>query len=129
MTRPAILVMDDESILRLLLGKLLGKKYDVTLKENGAKGVEWIKAGNKPDLVITDQYMPELDGYGFLSYVRSIKDFSHIPVIMLSAMEGSEEKEKCLKLGGNDFITKPVNMESLYESIEKLLSSGSFSMS
>lgn len=129
MTKPAILVMDDESILRLLLSKLLGNKYNVTVKENGAEGVEWLQEGNKPDLVITDQHMPGLDGYGFLKYIRSKQDFNNVPVIMLSAMEETEEKLKCLSLGANDFLTKPLNIEQLKESIENLLPNSSYNLS
>ncbi len=119
---PTILVMDDESIIRLLLGKTLGKKYTIVLKENGLKGIEWIQQGNIPDLVVTDQFMPEKNGYDFMSFIRSNDYLTHIPVIMLSGMESSEEKNKSLSMGFSAYLTKPLNIELLMERIDSLLS-------
>jgi CheY-like chemotaxis protein len=119
--RPAILVVDDEKIIRIFLDKTLGKNYDVVCKENGSEGLEWIQSGNKPDIIISDLHMPEMDGYGFLKQIRSDHATGKIPVIMLSGMESSEEKSKCLQLGANAYLTKPLNMAQLKSIIEDLL--------
>lgn len=119
--RPAILVVDDEKIIRIFLEKSLGKNYDVIIKENGSEGLKWVHLGNKPDIIISDLYMPETDGFEFLKQIRSDPATGNVPVIMLSGMENSEEKAKCLELGANVYLTKPLNMAQLMGIIEDLL--------
>jgi CheY-like chemotaxis protein len=119
--RPAILVVDDEKIIRLFLDKTLGKNYDVVSKENGSEGLKWIQSGNNPDIIISDLHMPEMDGYDFLKQIRLDQETGNIPVIMLSGMESSEEKTRCLQLGANAYLTKPLNMAQLMSIIEDLL--------
>jgi two-component system, chemotaxis family, chemotaxis protein CheY len=119
--RPAILVVDDEKIIRIFLDKTLGRNYDVVSKENGSEGLKWIQSGNNPDVIISDLHMPEMDGYEFLKQLSSGQETGNIPVIMLSGMESSEEKTKCLQLGANAYLTKPLNMAQLIKIIEDLL--------
>jgi len=119
--RPAILVVDDEKIIRLFLDKTLGKTYDVVSKENVSEGLKWIQSGNNPDVIISDLHMPEIDGCEFLKQLRSDEETESIPVIMLSGMESSEEKTRCLQLGANAYLTKPLNMPQLMSIIEDLL--------
>lgn len=119
--RPAILVVDDEKIIRFFLEKALYEKYDVVVKENGQEALKWLQQGNKPDLVITDLYMPEMNGYELLKQIRSGKETANIIVIMLTGMECADEKKKCLELGANDYLSKPLNITQLINKIEALL--------
>jgi CheY-like chemotaxis protein len=119
--RPAILIADDEKIIRLLLEKTLGKKYDLVLRENGSEALKWIQSGNKPDVVISDLHMPEMDGYEFLIRIRENKDSSEIPVIMLSGMDSDAEKNRCLELGASAYFTKPLSVMKLADKIEELM--------
>jgi CheY-like chemotaxis protein len=119
--RPAILIADDEKIIRLLLEKTLGKKYDLVLRENGSEALKWIQSGNKPDVVISDLHMPEMDGYEFLIRIRENKDSSEIPVIMLSGMDSDAEKKRCLELGASAYFTKPLSVMKLADKIEELM--------
>ena len=121
--RPAILVVDDEKIVRLFLEKTLGKKYDLIVKENGSEVLEWLQQGKKPDLIISDLHMPYLDGYDLLKSIKANQDLSSIPVLMLSGMDSSEEKEKCLNLGADDYLTKPLNIVELIQRVENLIPS------
>ncbi len=116
-----ILVIDDELSIRLLLENFLKKEYDVTTKNDGLEALKWLEAGNIPDLVVADIQMPNLDGYDFIKNVRASGYFRDIPLIMLSGIESSTEKVKCLKLGANDYIVKPFNPEELSVRIELLL--------
>lgn len=116
-----ILVIDDELSIRLLLENFLKKEYDVTTKNDGLEALKWLEAGNIPDLVVADIQMPNLDGYEFIKNVRASGYFRDIPLIMLSGIESSSEKVKCLKLGANDYIVKPFNPEELSVRIELLL--------
>ncbi|MFZ4462314.1 MAG: response regulator [Bacteroidales bacterium] len=116
-----ILVIDDELSIRLLLENYLSKIYDVVTRNDGMEALKWMEEGNMPDLIVADIQMPNLDGYEFIKNVRNSGFFKEIPMIMLSGIESSQEKVKCLKLGANDYMIKPFNPEELSIRIEILL--------
>jgi DNA-binding response OmpR family regulator len=116
-----ILVIDDERTIRVLLENFL-KEYVVTTKNDGLEGLSWLQEGNMPDLIVADIQMPNLDGYEFVKQLRASGYFKDIPLIMLSGIESTAEKVKCLKLGANDYLVKPFNPEELALRIELLLS-------
>ncbi len=116
-----ILIIDDELSIRMLLENFLKKDYDVVTKNDGMEGLKWMEEGNIPDLIVADIQMPNLDGYEFIKNVRASGYFKDIPLIMLSGIESSSEKVKCLRLGANDYIVKPFNPEELSIRIELLL--------
>jgi DNA-binding response OmpR family regulator len=116
-----ILVVDDKQTLSDLLAQFLGQKHKVTTKKNGLEALEWLQLGDIPDLIISDLEMPELDGYGLISKVRSSGYFSDIPIIVLSCRDSSADRIKCLKLGANDYMVKPFNPEELSMRIDNIL--------
>jgi len=116
-----ILVIDDERTIRVLLENFL-KEYVVTTKNDGLEGLSWLQEGNMPDLIVADIQMPNLDGYEFVKQLRASGYFKEIPLIVLSGIESTAEKVKCLKLGANDYIVKPFNPEELLIRIELLIS-------
>lgn len=116
-----VLIIDDELSIRMLLENFLSKEYDVFTKSDGLDGLKWMEEGNMPDLIVADIQMPNLDGYEFIKNVRASGYFKDIPLIMLSGIESSSEKVKCLKLGANDYIVKPFNPEELSIRIELLI--------
>lgn len=118
--RHSILVIDDESNIRLLLESFLSVDYNVVCKDDGMDALQWLE-DNLPDLVICDIQMPNLDGYQFLEKLRQRDYTKHTPVIMLSGSEASKERIKCYKLGAQDYLTKPFNPEELEELIKKNL--------
>jgi DNA-binding response OmpR family regulator len=117
-----ILVIDDELSIRMLLENFLSKTYDVIAKSDGMEGLKWLELGNMPDLIVADIQMPNLDGYELIKNLKSSGFFKDIPLIMLSGIESSQEKVKCLKLGASDYMIKPFNPEELSIRIELLLS-------
>ena len=117
-----ILIIDDELSIRILLENYLKKDYNVVTKNDGMDALKWMEEGNIPDLIVADIQMPNLDGYEFIKNIRASGFFKHIPIIMLSGIESSSEKIKCLKLGADDYIVKPFNPEELSVRIEILLS-------
>lgn len=116
-----ILVIDDEITIRTLLERFLGNKYNVTAKNDGMEGLNWLQDGNVPDLIIVDVEMPNVNGYEFIKNVRSSGYFNEIPLMMLSGVDSSAERVKCLRMGANDFMIKPFNPEELDVKIEILL--------
>lgn len=116
-----ILVIDDELSIRMLLENFLSKTYEVITKNDGMEGVQWLEQGNMPDLIVADIQMPNMNGNDFIRNIRASGFFKEIPLIMLSGIESSQEKVKCLKLGANDYMVKPFNPEELSIRIELLL--------
>lgn len=116
-----ILIIDDELSIRMLLENYLGKTYHVVTKANGMEGMKYLEDGNIPDLIVADIQMPGLDGYEMLKQVRASGFFKNIPMIMLSGIESSQERIKCLKMGADDYIVKPFNPEELLLRINNLI--------
>ncbi|MBN2639859.1 MAG: response regulator [Bacteroidales bacterium] len=117
-----IFVIDDELSIRMLLENYLGKTYNVVTKSDGREGIKYLEEGNLPDLIVADIQMPNLDGYEFLKQVRASGFFKEIPMIMLSGIESSQERVKCLRMGADDYIVKPFNPEELSLRIDNLIS-------
>jgi two-component system KDP operon response regulator KdpE len=116
--RPRILVVDDESQLtRVLRTGLAAHGYDV---RTAADGVEGLKQSNdwRPDLIITDLAMPNMDG---LELCRKIRSVSQVPIIVLSAKGEEKIKVEALDLGADDFITKPFGIDELLARVRAAL--------
>jgi DNA-binding response OmpR family regulator len=113
-----ILVIDDELSIRLLLENYLKKTYEVVSLNNGEEGLIWLQK-NIPELIICDIQMPLMNGYDFIKNVRASGFLKHTPIIMLSGEESSDSRVKCYKLGAQDFLLKPFNIQELDQVILK----------
>ncbi len=108
MTR--ILVVDDDpAILRTLAIGLRAHGYEPLTAANGRSAVA-LGRTDPPDLVILDLGLPDLSG---VEVLRQLRTFSQIPVIVLSARDGSEDKVEALDVGADDYVTKPFGMDEL----------------
>jgi len=104
MKKTRILIVDDElSILKYLRINLEAEGYEVLSAMNGVQALQTLEA-EMPDLVVLDIMMPEMDGF---DVCRRLREWSQIPVIMLSALDDESDKVQCLDLGADDYITKP----------------------
>ncbi len=114
-----ILIIDDSSTTRNVIRKLVKKDGHETLEAaDGQKGLE-IVSDNKPDCIVLDLIMPEIDGFGVLKTLRN-RD-SKIPVIILSADIQEIVRKECLELGASAFINKPLIKRELRKTISKVL--------
>lgn len=104
-----LLVVDDNKVNRLLLGRgLEGRGHQVAFAKDGREALDMLL--KQPfDLVLLDIMMPVLDGYQVLAELTSDKDLRNIPVIMTSAMDEIDSVAKCIELGAEDYLFKPVN--------------------
>ncbi len=103
-----ILVVDDEPNNLKLLGQILGKKYDLAFAPSGVKALS-IVSKVKPDIVLLDIMMPEMDGYDVCRRLKSNPETASIPVIFVTAMDDVEDERRGFDVGGVDYITKPVS--------------------
>lgn len=116
-----ILIVDDKPEIAKVIKIQLSGEYHVYYMENPVKALEWMKEGNLPELIISDFYMPEMNGYEFLQYLKASSIYKTIPVIILSSTENSGERIKMLEEGADDFILKPFNPQELKIRVRKLL--------
>lgn len=107
---PRILVIeDDRPILNFLKTSLVNKGYQVTAVELGEDGLSQA-AQNVPDLVITDLGLPDMDG---LEVISRLREWTDLPIIILSAREKERDKVEALDMGADDYLTKPFGLNEL----------------
>jgi DNA-binding response OmpR family regulator len=117
MTR--ILIVEDNTDLAVgLRNNLEIEGYDVTISDNGVSGLEDFRAQH-PDLVVLDLMLPAMDGYRVLREIRS--SGSVVPVLLLTARSEEGDKVRGLRLGADDYVTKPFGVLELLARIEALL--------
>jgi DNA-binding response OmpR family regulator len=116
---PSILVVEDEAELRMIVGdRLRGERYVVDVAATGAEGVE--KATRRPfDLIVLDVMLPDRDGFEVCREIRRAGLIT--PVLMLTARSQPTDKVAGLKIGADDYVTKPFHMPELMARIEALL--------
>ena len=116
-----ILLIEDDTALRENTAELLELcDYNVITAPNGKLGIENAKA-HKPDIVVCDIMMPEIDGYGVLEALSLDHQTSQIPFIFLSAKTEHKEIRKGMDMGADDYLTKPFDEEELMSAIESRL--------
>lgn len=113
----SILVVDDIPLNIMLIEKMLKKfGFEIRKANNGLQALESI-AERQPQLVLLDIMMPGMSGYETLEKIRETKTKEELPVVMLSALSANDDVSKANRLGANEFLTKPVVMERLYNCV------------
>ena len=108
-----ILIVDDVTSNVLLLKVLLtNEKFNVITANSGKKALELVE-NDRPDLVLLDVMMPEMNGFEVAQILKQKPETSEIPIIFLTALNGTTDVVKGFQVGGNDFISKPFNKEEL----------------
>ncbi len=121
MSGPKVLIVDDEpQIRRFLRASLQAHDYDVIEAENGKEAVKACTV-QKPDLVILDLGLPDIDG---LDVLKTIREWSKVPVIVLSIRSDDQDKIGALDRGANDYVTKPFSMGELLARMRVALRQG-----
>jgi len=117
-----VLIIDDSSFQRRILSSLLeGSGHTILTAVNGREGL-YTAVQEKPDLIITDLLMPDLDGFAFLREAKTAG--VTIPVLILTSDIQTATKNKCLALGATGVMNKPVKKESLSEMVQQVLCTG-----
>jgi DNA-binding response OmpR family regulator len=117
-----ILIIDDEDHARKAFRIHLERFDNVEVLEaaSGRRGIELAKT-EKPDIIILDNMMPGIPGEQAVRHIRISDEIKSIPVIMLTAMQLTEDEINFIKMDVNEFLTKPVNPWELQKSIEKYI--------
>lgn len=113
-----LLVDDEENLRSMLAAALRHSRFDVELATTGRAALELV-ATVQPDLVVLDVMLPDLDGFEVCRRLRS--DGSRVPVLFLTARDGTEDKVRGLTLGGDDYLVKPFSLEELVARVQAVL--------
>ena len=117
-----ILVIEDDPSFQRYLSFVLEKEgYNVVIASNGLRGLRMAKE-EKPALIISDVMLPGLDGFEICHRLRLDQSTAHLPVLMLSAKGQGSDREAALRVGANEFYSKPVDRLVLLGKIKELLS-------
>ena len=112
----SILVIEDNEELLHLMTKLLRHEYNVFTAENGKEGIAVLE-NEDIDLIVSDVMMPEMDG---LEACMKIREFSNVPIIMLTAKSEDADKLMGFECGADDYLTKPFHLDELAARIRSL---------
>ena len=103
-----VLVVDDNPENLVVIGQLLRPLYKVRVANSGQRALEAVGIDPRPDLILLDVMMPEMDGYTVLMRLKQQPTTADIPVIFVTAMDGDADEQRGLELGAVDYVTKPV---------------------
>ena len=118
--KPLILLVEDNEDFLFYLKDNLKMNYSIIEAQNGLEG--WKLAQQRiPDLIVTDIMMPEMDGIELCKNIKSDKNTSHIPVILLTGRTSNKKRVESFELGADDYITKPFSFEILESRIKNLI--------
>lgn len=120
-TGKRILLVEDEAlILQMLADILQALGYEVLTAQDGAEGLARARA-ERPDLIVLDVMMPKLDGLKVARLLKSDRNYSHIPIVILTAKAGVSDPELARQAGADCYLTKPVNADLLIGHVRRLL--------
>ncbi len=109
-----ILVVDDDvRNIFALTSALEQKGATVIMARNGQEALERLEQGPRPDIILMDIMMPIMDGYEAMTKIKDLREFRQIPIIALTAKAMADDREKCLRAGASDYLTKPVELDKL----------------
>lgn len=120
-SKPQILIVDDKPEIAKVIKIQMSSDYDTVYLHNPIEALSWMHEGHLPDLIISDVYMPEMEGGEFLKQLKASSMFKNIPVIILSSMENSGDRIQLLEDGAEDFILKPFNPQELKIRVRNIL--------
>ncbi len=115
--KPRILSIDDNHANQALIKQGLGDNYQVVFGLNGQDGItqaiEWV-----PDIVLLDVNLPDMDGFEVCKKMRTQPELQEVPVLFISALTSLEDRLHGYKVGGDDYICKPINIDELHSKID-----------
>ena len=121
---PTVLSVDDSPVVQTILKRALNDSYNVILAGNGMEALKILNSqANDIKLILLDVTMPDIDGIELCRTIRRFKKFQDLPIIMLTAKDGMFDKVKGKFAGSTEYLTKPINRETLLNTITKYVPS------
>jgi CheY-like chemotaxis protein len=120
MNKKRILLVDDSDTILVFEKLMLGTQYDMITAKNGRLALQ-TALKEKPDLILMDIMMPEMDGIEALRAMRAQEEIQKTPIIMVTTKSEKDRVETCYQLGCSDYINKPINKIELLTKVRKFL--------
>ncbi len=114
------MVVDDDTANLMLAQKLLGKEYRIAAANSGAAAFKYLE-NNRPDLILLDINMPEMDGFQVMERLKAEERFASVPVIFLTADKDADTETRCFEVGAIDFVGKPFIPDVLRSRVRRTL--------
>ncbi len=115
-----LLIVEDNVELLMLMKQLLQQHYHILTASNGVEALQVIQA-HDIDLIVSDVMMPEMDGNELTTRIKQNPDYSHLPIILLTAKTQEEDRNESLQLGADDYVTKPFRLGDLQVRINNII--------
>ena len=119
-SKETIMIIDDDPSMLWFVSEIFVEKYNVVSFSNAKEALDSLEL-KQPDLIISDVMMPEIDGLSFAQQIKQNKLWSHIPLILLSALRNEDEQVKGIESGAEAYVTKPFNVKYLEQIVYRLL--------
>lgn len=116
-----ILVVEDDRSSKTVITAALLSQYEVTTASNGLEALRVIKAGQVPDLIVTDVMMPQVDGMEMVRRLRAYSKTAKTPIIILTAKTDPESFQQGKDIGATDYLTKPLTSDRLLAAVRRIL--------
>ena len=114
-------VIDDSKAMRMILGKIMKELgFEVAEAENGLKGLDLMKPGEPPAVVLVDWNMPEMNGYEFVKAVRARPEYDKVKLVVVSSETQTDGMGRMEEAGVDEYVTKPFTREGLAEKLQLL---------
>jgi PleD family two-component response regulator len=110
--KPKVLIVDDDPINIELLEGYLSKDYDILKASDGNEALIIVEA-NPPDIILLDLIMPGINGYQVCKKLKDDPKTNHIPIVIVTSLHETEDRNKAIEAGADDFITKPFDIIEL----------------
>ena len=119
---PTLLIVEDNADMRLFLQEILSPNYQLILAQNGKEAIDLLPQNkDRINLILSDVMMPKMDGFQLLAWLKSDPYWQQIPVILLTAKVEKMDKIKALRIGVDDYLTKPFDQDELELRIRNLI--------
>lgn len=119
-SKHTVMIIDDDPSMLWFVSEIFVDKYNVLSFNNAAKALASLEL-KQPDLIISDVMMPEIDGLSFAQKIKQNKLWSHIPLILLSALHHEDDQVKGIEAGAEVYVTKPFNVKYLEKVVYRLI--------
>ena len=120
-TKKVILIDDDDRNIFALNAILSSRGYTCITAESGKEGLDKLKQNDDIGIALIDMMMPEMDGYQLIKTIRENVNYKSFPLIAVTAQAMIGDKEKCLQVGANNYISKPIDVDNLLQMINYYL--------
>jgi DNA-binding response OmpR family regulator len=117
--RPTLLIVDDSRLMCEFIALFLSSKYDVITQTDARRALELIHSGLRPDIILSDLYMPNMTGIEFIEAARLA--LPYVPIMIASGAQESQKRIECLAAGADDFLLKPFHPAEMEVRLSKLM--------